>query len=63
MSRKAETIFTSRMLNKAAHEKRKAAREARRVRDGLVRFTESRSNHPVCYVQVSGVAFPLSQNL
>ena len=33
MSRKAETIFTSRMLNKAAHEKRKAADVYKRQED------------------------------
>ncbi len=63
MSRKAESIYTSRMLNKAAHEKREAAREARRQMNDLDCFVEANSNHDVCYVNVSGVAFPLWQRM
>ena len=63
MSRKAETIYTSRMLNKAAHEKREAAREARRVQDSLTQLNEMQGHGEVCYANVSGVILPLSQKI
>lgn len=61
MSRKAETVFTSRMINKAAHEERKAARIARRHASAFERFVKEQSNGVACYVNVNGVVMPVAR--
>ncbi len=63
MSRKAESIYTSRKLNKANREKLEAAAEKQSRMSNLDRFVEENANRDVCYVNVSGVSFPLWQRL
>lgn len=59
MSRKVETGYTSKMMSKAAHDKRKAARRATRVADGFDRLARRLANRDVCYVNVCGIAAPV----
>ena len=61
MSKKVETVYTARMMNKAAHEKRKAARMATRIADELDRRAREMANQNVCYVHVNGVTMPVSR--
>ncbi len=62
MSRKAESIYTSRKLNKANREKLEAAAEKQSRMSNLDRFVEENANRDVCYVNVSGVSFPLGRD-
>ncbi len=59
MSKKVETGYTSKMMNKAAHDKRKAARRATRLADGFDHLARKMANRDVCYVSVYGVAAPV----
>lgn len=59
MSRKIETVYTSKMMNKAAHEKRKAARRATQLATDFDRQARIMANRDVCYVNVYGVAAPV----
>ena len=58
MSRKPETIFTSRKLNKASHDERKAARRAVRRMSDFERFASEASHEDMCYVNLNGMALP-----
>jgi|GEM_PF-3730643 len=58
MSRKPETVLTSRKLNKAAREERIAARRIAKLDKAFVEFATVNSNHNICYVSVSGVVMP-----
>lgn len=61
--KKAQTVFTARLFNKAAHENRKAIRNSKRqerdLRNSLMR--EHRMNPAQCYVTIDGVAFPTAR--
>ncbi len=59
MSKKVETGYTSKMSNKAAHDKRKAARRAIHLADGFDRLARKLANRDVCYVNVCGIAAPV----
>lgn len=59
MSKKVETGYTSKMMNKAAHDKRKAARKASQMAADFDRAARAMANRDVCYVNVYGVAAPV----
>lgn len=61
MSNKAESIYTSKKLNKAAHEERKAARFARRKDEAFRRLSHDLGSK--CYVNIYGVTMPQSPML
>lgn len=63
MSRKAESIYTSKKMNKAAHEEKKAARFARRQARAFDRFVSENADHDICYVNIYGVTMPQSRSL
>lgn len=57
---KAQTGYTSRKLNKAAHDERKAARMARHQKHAFARFMEQNDHSNIRYVNVSGITMPVS---
>ena len=59
MSKKVETGYTSKMINKAAHDKRKAARRAVNLASDFDRRAREIANRDVCYVTVNGIAAPV----
>lgn len=59
MSRKAESIYTSRIQNNAAHQGRKAAKAARRQARAFQSYAVASSNADVFYVAVNGVSLPV----
>ncbi len=61
MSKKVETVYTSRKMNNAAHEKRKAARMATRIASEFDRQAREMANQNVCYVNVNGITMPVSR--
>ncbi len=61
MSRKAETIFTASIQNQTARQQRKAARAARRQARAFQSYAESNLSANAFYVNVNGVAMPLSR--
>ena len=48
MSKKVETGYTSKMMNKAAHDKRKAARKASQMAADFDRAARAMANRDVC---------------
>lgn len=58
MSRKPESISTGKKMNKAAHEERKAARNARRLVRAYERFARD-NQAEVCYVNINGMVMPI----
>lgn len=59
MSRKVETGYTSKMMNKAAHDKRKAARRAIQLASNFDRRAREMANRDVFYVNVNGISAPV----
>ena len=59
MSKKVQTGYTSKMMSRAAHDKRKAARRATQLAVEFDRQARAMANRDVCYVNVHGVAAPV----
>ena len=59
MSRKAETAYTARMMNVAAHKERKAARAARRQARAFQDYAMANANADVVYITVNGISAPV----
>lgn len=62
MSRKAETVYTSKMMNKAAREEKKAARNARRQATAFERFASENASSDVYYLNINGFAMPVRRS-
>lgn len=59
MNRKAESVYTSRIINQNAHKACKAARTARRQARALQNYAVSAANADVFYVSVNGISAPV----
>lgn len=58
---KAESVYTSRKMNQATHEERKAVRAARRQANAFDRFAREIANENICYVNVYGLTMPIGR--
>ncbi|MCI8395897.1 hypothetical protein AALD01_08525 [Oscillospiraceae bacterium 21-37] len=59
MNKKAESVYTSRIINQNAHQARKAARMARRQARALQNYAVAAANADVFYVSVNGISAPV----